>query len=68
MQYEKGLFAFFDSPDAGYRKALHDGDAIAQFTVTRITADGVELDARLASDFADDRPATAPAGGRGLGA
>ncbi len=43
MQYEKGLFAFFDSPDGNYRKALHVGDAIAQFTVARILADGVEL-------------------------
>jgi hypothetical protein len=43
MQYEKGLFAFFDSPDSSYRKALRVGDAIAQFTVTRILADGVEL-------------------------
>ena len=43
MQYEKGLFAFFDSPDGNYRKALHVGDAIAQFTVARIMADGVEL-------------------------
>jgi hypothetical protein len=43
MEYEKGLFAFFDSPDGTYRKALHVGDAIVQFTVTRITPSGVEL-------------------------
>jgi hypothetical protein len=43
MQYTKGLFAFFDSPDSNYRKALHEGDTIAQFTVKRITTDGVEL-------------------------
>ena len=43
MQYEKGLFAFFDSPDSDYRKALHVGDTIAQFTVASIMAGGVEL-------------------------
>jgi hypothetical protein len=43
MQYEKGLFAFFDSPDRAYRQALHEGDAIAQFKVKRIMADRVEL-------------------------
>lgn len=43
MRYEKGLFAFFDSPDANYRKALHEGETIAQYTVKRITPDGVEL-------------------------
>jgi hypothetical protein len=39
MQYAKGLFAFFDS----YRKALHVGDAIAGFTLTRINGAGVML-------------------------
>jgi hypothetical protein len=43
MRYSKGLFAFFDSPDSNYRKALHEGNTIAQFTVKRITPDGVEL-------------------------
>jgi hypothetical protein len=43
MQYDKSPFVFFDSPDADYRKALHEGDTIAGFTVARITANGVEL-------------------------
>ena len=44
MQYEKGLFAFFDSPDAAYRKALNEGGALGKFTVKSITADSVELE------------------------
>ena len=44
MQYEKGLFAFFDSPDAAYRKALNEGGALGKFTVKGITADSVELE------------------------
>lgn len=44
MQYEKGLFAFFDSPDAAYRKALNEGAALGKFTVKAITADTVELE------------------------
>jgi hypothetical protein len=43
MQYEKGLFAFFDSPDATYRKTLHEGDTLGQFTVQNITPSGVDL-------------------------
>jgi hypothetical protein len=43
MQYTKGLFAFFDSPDSNYRKTLQEGSTIAQFTVKRITTDGIEL-------------------------
>lgn len=44
MQYEKGLFAFFDSPDTAYRKALNEGGALGKFTVKGITADSVELE------------------------
>lgn len=44
MQYEKGLFAFFDSPDTAYRKALNEGGALGKFTVKGITADQVELE------------------------
>lgn len=44
MQYEKGLFAFFDSPDAAYRKALNEGGALGKFIVKGITADSVELE------------------------
>jgi len=43
MQYDKGLLAFFDSPDARYAKALHEGDTFADFKVQRIMADQVEL-------------------------
>lgn len=43
MQYEKGLFAFFDSPDAAYRKTLHEGETLGQFTVQNITPNGVDL-------------------------
>jgi hypothetical protein len=43
MQSESGLFAFFDSPDENYRKAVHEGDTIAQFTVKHISPDRVEL-------------------------
>jgi len=43
MDYDKGLLAFFDSSDRSYRKALHAGDAIADFAVGRIGPEGVEL-------------------------
>ena len=49
MQYEKGLFAFFDSPDSAYRKTLREGDKLEQFTVKNITANSVEL-------IRDDKP------------
>jgi hypothetical protein len=43
MQSASGLFAFFDSTDEAYKKAVHVGDSIAQFTVKRIAPDSVEL-------------------------
>jgi len=43
MRYEKGLFAFFDGSLPAFRKALHEGDTIADYTVTRIDQRGVEL-------------------------
>lgn len=43
MQYDKGLIAFFDSPDSDYRKNLREGGSIAGFELRRITADSVEL-------------------------
>jgi len=43
MQYDKGVFAFFDSADRNYRQALHEGDEIAQFKITHITADRVDF-------------------------
>lgn len=44
MDYEKGEFAFFDGSNADNRKALHVGQTIAQFTVSKIERDGVELE------------------------
>lgn len=43
MHYEKGLFAFFDGSNASFQKALHETETIAQYTVTHIANDGVEL-------------------------
>jgi hypothetical protein len=44
MQSESGPYAFFNSPDSAYRKALQVGSAIAQFTVRYIAPDRVELE------------------------
>lgn len=44
LQSATGVYAFFDSTDTSFRKALHEGGAIAQYTVKRISADGVELE------------------------
>ena len=43
MQYEKGLFAFFDGSDARNRQALPSGAKVAGFTVTQISPHTVEL-------------------------
>ncbi|MSU48516.1 MAG: hypothetical protein EXS37_05385 [Opitutus sp.] len=43
MNYQKGLVAFFDSPNGNYRKTLREGESVADFKVERIAADGVEL-------------------------
>jgi hypothetical protein len=43
MDYDKGRLAFFDSSDRSFRKALHAGETIADFTVARVDAEGVEL-------------------------
>jgi hypothetical protein len=43
MHYEKGLFAFFAGSSPTYQKALHEGELIAQYTVTRIAKDSVDL-------------------------
>lgn len=43
MNYDKGLVAFFESPDSAYRKVLREGESVADFKVQRIAADGVEL-------------------------
>lgn len=43
MDYDKGLVAFFESPDAAYRKTARVGDAVGEFKVQKIAGDGVEL-------------------------
>lgn len=43
MNYEKGLFAFFDGSQPGFRQALHLGGTITGFTVTGIDSNSVEL-------------------------
>jgi hypothetical protein len=43
MDYDKGPHAFFDGSAPAYRKALRTGDTIADYTVTGITHDSVEL-------------------------
>ena len=43
MQYDKGPIAFFDSPDASYRKTVRTGESVGDFKVARISAEGVEL-------------------------
>jgi hypothetical protein len=45
MSYRKGLFAFFDGTSSDYRKVLQEGGTIAGYTVTKITLDGVQLQA-----------------------
>ncbi len=43
MNYEKGLFAFFDSSEAAYRRVLEVNESVGGFTVTTITDDSVDL-------------------------
>lgn len=43
MHYAKGVFAFFDGSAPAFRKALREGETVADFTVTRIDQRGVEL-------------------------
>ena len=43
MHYEKGLFAFFDGSSAAFQQSLKEGQMIAQYTVTHIRNDGVDL-------------------------
>ncbi len=45
LQYEKGLFAFFDGSDPLYRTTLPTGGAIAGFSVTQIAPQSVSLTA-----------------------
>ena len=43
MESKSGVVAFFDSPDAAFRKSVRAGEAVGDFTVREINADGVEL-------------------------
>ena len=43
LRYEKGYFAFFDSPDSKFKKVVHEGEPIAEFSVTHISASSVDL-------------------------
>jgi len=43
LQYEKGLFAFFDGNDPRYQKTIPIGDSIAGFTVAQIAPRSVSL-------------------------
>jgi len=43
MDYDKGIFAFFDSSDARYRKVLPEGGALAEFVVKHVEARSVDL-------------------------
>lgn len=43
MDYEKGLFAFFDGSQPAFRQALRVGGVIGRFTVTAINGNGAEL-------------------------
>jgi hypothetical protein len=43
MDYQKGMFAFFDGNDSDYRKVLERNGVVAGYTVTEITLQGVKL-------------------------
>jgi hypothetical protein len=49
MESARGRIAFFDSPDAAFRKALREGESVGDFKVQRIATDGVDL-------VRDDKP------------
>jgi hypothetical protein len=44
MESDRGLRAFFDGSDAGYRKALRVGESVDKFKVTQIAPNVVELE------------------------
>lgn len=46
LQYEKGLFAFFDGSDPRYRTTLPIGGTIAGFSITQIAPRSVSLSAK----------------------
>ena len=46
LQYEKGLFAFFDGSDQRYRTTIPIGGSIAGFSITQIAPRSVSLSAK----------------------
>jgi hypothetical protein len=44
MQSEKGVVAFFDSPDSAYRKTLREGQSVGDFKVQKIQPNEVQLE------------------------
>ena len=45
MEYDKGLFAFFDGTSSDYKKALQCQGRIADYALTNLTAESVTLEA-----------------------
>ncbi len=43
MNSPRGLYAFFDGSKMDYRRALHEGESVAEYTVNHISSDAVEL-------------------------
>ena len=43
LQSDRGVMAFFNSPDPAFSKALREGETIADFKIKNIAADRVEL-------------------------
>jgi hypothetical protein len=43
VRYDREQLAIFDSPDAQYRKAVREGEMLADFKLVRISQDTVEL-------------------------
>jgi len=43
MQDDRRTLAFFDSPDAAFRKTLREGESVGEFKVQKIKPDEVEL-------------------------
>jgi hypothetical protein len=43
LETEKGIVAFFDSPDSALRKAVREGQSVGGFSVKHISASTVEL-------------------------
>ncbi len=44
MDYDRGLFAFFDGSESGYRKALRVGESVGPFKVTKIAPNSIEVE------------------------